>query len=321
MGAGSGLNVFSVSRYGDVVTAIPLYANARVYFCNQKWSPFLDVKIGVNNGLNRCIDYWYSNEYYSLNGFLLSGTLGMEYKSFDFGVSAGVFNETYYENNYDRWHSSMMSLMANVAYNFQIKKKPDSRTTDSPKRVDEKSDIWSNFVIRPEVGLGMALDDGLFFDPHVTFAYQFNPYITMGVGVGWNSMPLKGWNRQETISAFAMYASARVYFSDRIWKPFFDLELGMNASVDKSYGFVGNPYSHLDAKYGRFTVSLQGLNLCGILGIQYKNFDLGCLGGILKTHVYEADYKSNNTYYNDEYNPTRLMVGGYVAYNIQFKKK
>jgi len=145
-GAGTGLNIYySPSFYsfnskentilddspGGSLFSFPFFFNARVYFCDRKWSPFFNLKLGFNSSLNKCLDW--EDEYcvclpISLKGFLLDGTFGMQYKNFDFGVSERLcsfhlyndYGYSYIDSNASR---KRWLIMGYVAYNFQLKKK------------------------------------------------------------------------------------------------------------------------------------------------------------------------------------------------------
>jgi len=128
VGAGSGLNVFSVFRLDRNLVAVPLFVDFRAYFCDRAWSPFVDLKVGFNKSLNNVSYYsgyyWDDGVIYSLKGFLLDGTFGIQHKKFDFGVSVGMFSDYAYDP-WDDWHSRRMNmlLMGYVAYNIQLSKK------------------------------------------------------------------------------------------------------------------------------------------------------------------------------------------------------
>lgn len=204
-----------------------------------------------------------------------------------------------------------------------------SQTTASTSKVYEKSGREQGFVIRPELGLGADLGycGGWFLGLHATFAYQFNPYFTLGAGTGLNCLPKSHADiRPEMVSAFPLFANARVYFCDRQWSPFFDVKVGFHVPWSESYY---KESGYWEGEYSEYTMSLSGLLLCGTLGMQYKNFDFGCTAGMIRMHEhYYTKYKHLNTNWYDYYdsesrddNYGGLLILGYVAYNIQFKKK
>ena len=119
------------------MASIPLYANLRVYFCDRKWSPFFDLKVGYNFIVKEYYkkEYYTNSEYcrYSENAFtqgiVLQGALGLQYKSFDFGFTFGTYNfkESYsYYNEHgivENSHSNNrmdLKLLLTFAYNFQL---------------------------------------------------------------------------------------------------------------------------------------------------------------------------------------------------------
>lgn len=138
------------------VISIPLYINLRSYFCNKKWSPFLDLKLGYGVPVPQHQDfqtvnttYWSTNNInYELDsyisGMMVNCELGMQCKGFDIGLVFGMFDANVmtkgsytinnningninaltehikYPKNQIGW---IRSLSFNIAYNFQLKKK------------------------------------------------------------------------------------------------------------------------------------------------------------------------------------------------------
>ncbi|MBR7022316.1 MAG: hypothetical protein IKI09_02435 [Bacteroidales bacterium] len=101
-----------------------------------------------------------------------------------------------------------------------------------------KSDRVKGLVIRPEVGVGTELPD-IILGANGIVAYQFNPYIAVGGGVG-----LEVFGDVWT----SWFGNFRVYFSDTYVSPYIDLKLG-----SQSKDFMGS----------------------AMLGIQCKCFDYG----------------------------------------------
>ena len=118
-------------------SSIPLYANARVYFIDRKWSPFLDLKLGylipIRDG-----KYSYEKTYYysgtighgkvteTMLGFTFGGTLGVQFKGFDLGITAQSL-KIHHVDNYDQ-HSYVVDenqhlgyFGISIAYNIQFK--------------------------------------------------------------------------------------------------------------------------------------------------------------------------------------------------------
>ena len=119
---GVGGGVFSEIQYN---TSFCVYANPRVYFCDKKWSPFLDLKIGYNIPIN-AVKFYYDGQYLNINcieGFMMNAMLGIQYKRFDFGVALGMYFESqlYWDGNIIA--ETNLPLTFNVAYNFQFKKR------------------------------------------------------------------------------------------------------------------------------------------------------------------------------------------------------
>lgn len=115
---------------------MPIFFNARAYFCDRKWSPFFDVKIGYNIPVKEGVmkeDYGYRvhTTIENIQGFSIGGTLGVQYKGFDIGVTGHALNYLHiYENisqdgsehntSTESWLSFAVTL--SVAYNFQFNK-------------------------------------------------------------------------------------------------------------------------------------------------------------------------------------------------------
>lgn len=115
--------------------SIPIYANIRGYFCDRKWSPYYDIKLGFNVPLTTFTHYssystnWttvelekYKQEYKTA-GFHTDISLGMQYKNYDFGLEFNVFEV---QKIFEVQKSSSKFFCAaclKFAYNFQIQKK------------------------------------------------------------------------------------------------------------------------------------------------------------------------------------------------------
>ena len=129
--------------YDSRPSSIPVFANARVYFIDRKWSPFFDFKIGymipLMTGVERyeylySDDSWHRSEYKdTMQGFLISPTLGVQFKGFDFGINVTWLNvyHTYKEEWHNYWddvthtdyeNRSLGYIGLTLAYNFQFKK-------------------------------------------------------------------------------------------------------------------------------------------------------------------------------------------------------
>ena len=127
--------------YDSRPSSIPVFANARVYFIDRKWSPFFDFKIGymipLMSGVERYEQHFYEGWYRSthtdtMRADLFSPTLGVQFKGFDFGINATWLNVYHTEEH--QWHSdfnndintydnnsSFAYIGLTIAYNFQFK--------------------------------------------------------------------------------------------------------------------------------------------------------------------------------------------------------
>jgi len=94
--------------------SLPIYANARVYFCDRKLSPFLDLKVGYQIPVAESNVLCAAQE--ALKGMFAIAMLGAQYKNIDFGVALAYFNAKGYDQ-------SLETILVSLAYNFQFKKK------------------------------------------------------------------------------------------------------------------------------------------------------------------------------------------------------
>lgn len=140
LGGGAGLS--SNNFFDEHFFSIPIFANIRGYFCDRKWSPYYDIKLGFNGTINQK-DYIYYGDYkytdINLTGFYADFGLGMQYKNYDFGIELYLYplNYDYFHKlykfpsfSYYEWTFSgsekefdHFSVCLKFAYNFQIKKK------------------------------------------------------------------------------------------------------------------------------------------------------------------------------------------------------
>ncbi len=88
LGGGTGLIYTNFERnFSQHFFSIPIYANIRGYFCNRKWSPYYDIKLGFNGTINQKDYYESGHDKYTeinLTGFYADFGLGMQYKNYDF---------------------------------------------------------------------------------------------------------------------------------------------------------------------------------------------------------------------------------------------
>ena len=145
LGGGTGLIYTNFERFGQHFFSIPIYANIRGYFCNRKWSPYYDIKLGFYGTINQK-DSFFDHDYekytdINLTGFYADFGLGMQYKNYDFGIELYLYplnydyfhNDFYYDyatsTSYYEWNfygsekEFYFSFGLKFAYNFQIKKK------------------------------------------------------------------------------------------------------------------------------------------------------------------------------------------------------
>lgn len=108
--------------------SMPIFANARLYFCDRKWSPFFDLKLGYYIPIvkgERVVSYY--NYSHTVYGFSIGGTIGIQYKNFEFGLSARtvkVHRAEFFSNYCNDYGNSLSGMIRlTFAYNFQFKKK------------------------------------------------------------------------------------------------------------------------------------------------------------------------------------------------------
>lgn len=138
LGGGTGLNF---SRGNELsLFSVPIYANVRGYFCNRKWSPYYDIKLGYNITGNK-VDFEETNnsryDNWRYRGFYADFGFGLQYKNYDFGIEVNLYKLKYDEYKYNYWESVLsyqweferkrseilISFCLKFAYNFQVTKK------------------------------------------------------------------------------------------------------------------------------------------------------------------------------------------------------
>lgn len=168
-----------------------------------------------------------------------------------------------------------------------------SSTTASTQRIYEKSGREKGWVIRPELTMGYTFHYGFSSIINATFAYQFNPYYTIGAGAGVNIFP------RSNLVAIPVFLDFRAYFRDRKWSPFVDLKVGFQLPINehqrRDYWYNG---------YDLYTNRISGFLLQSTFGMQYKNFDFG-----ISFDLYSS-YDSMVTYEYDNYDDPFVQYAG-----------
>ena len=149
-----------------------------------------------------------------------------------------------------------------------------SSTTASTVTIKEKekSGREKGLAIRPEIGIGTGMLD-LEMACFGTVAYQFNPIIAVGGGAGLEY----GFDLSRT--TLPIYANARVYFCDRKWSPFLDLNLLYSIPISQNSEFAA------------------GFGWNGMIGVQFRKFDTGVMlhssmgGGVMFCLAYNFQLK------------------------------
>lgn len=149
------------------------------------------------------------------------------------------------------------------------------------------------FVVRPEFGIGLGYAARPFLvDINGTIVYQFNPFFSIGGGLGYdyNDLPNEGCS----MAFMPLFINARAYFCDKTWSPFFDLKIRSVIPLTKHVGYYYGSY---------FETYPEGISYTGTLGVQHKYLDLGLTGGYLDIH---KDLGG-------------MILTFSIAYNFQFK--
>ena len=114
---------------------MPIFANARAYFCDRKWSPFFDIIAGFNIPIIKgARSYGPDIATEKAIGFTTGGTIGVQFKGFDLGFSGCIINVSRFskgyhlvggieEYSYYEYNNIDMSYTISIAYNFQLSKK------------------------------------------------------------------------------------------------------------------------------------------------------------------------------------------------------
>ena len=132
------------------VYSLPLFLNTRVLFCDRKWSPFVDFKLGYNLALSnkKVYEVYYDNQLVykraiTTNGISAAITLGAQYKIFSFGVTTGYFTTlndiweaygysyddepisltTYHEGHESRYNYMNFSLLLYFSWDIPVGRK------------------------------------------------------------------------------------------------------------------------------------------------------------------------------------------------------
>lgn len=127
IGGGTGFYYMYDNLYDNNYLSVPLYANARLYFCNRKVSPYFDVKLGYIHPIIRNSYSCYLKERFS--GFYSNFIFGLDYKNFNIGINIDLFKRKwriryyYHDWYYNNESKYEYSIGLNFGYNFKIKKK------------------------------------------------------------------------------------------------------------------------------------------------------------------------------------------------------
>lgn len=183
--------------------------------------------------------------------------------------------------------------------------------------IRQKSSRKKGLVLRPEIGAGYVFYDpyGLYSNLNCNIGYQFNPYITIGVGGGIDYI--------KNSLAIPFYFDLKGYFSNRVSSPYYNIKLGYSANLT-------HPNTQVEYSYSDYLSSdyiLGGGTYFDIgLGINYKSFDFGIgMSLIYGECVYPYSYTYNdNVIYDIKYNKYHVYYRAIkltFGYNFQLNTK
>jgi hypothetical protein len=175
-------------------------------------------------------------------------------------------------------------------------------TQASTIKIKNKSSRQKGLILRPEGGVGFRMGHGAPFycDFRTNIGYQFNPYITLGGGLGIDFM-------EEGSSTIPLYIDAKGYFSNRVWSPYYNVKLGYSANLTQ-------PTPQGESYYLDYLA--EGIYYAFGFGMNYKNFDFGI--EISAMNVIENDkYGDHYDYQETLLHAIKLTFG----YNFQLGKK
>ena len=189
-----------------------------------------------------------------------------------------------------------------------------SSTTASTTRIQPKISREKGLVIRPAIDLGLVSYKGPIIGINGTLDYQFNAYFAIGGGFGYDYDFYSGG-----MSWIPLFANARVYFCERQWSPFFELNVGYDIPItnsieeNTSWGTYEN-YEDLR------TFQIENFFIGGILGIQYNGFDFGIAVRYLNGfHTFER-YVNGSLLQYDETGDPGVSISINFGYNFQLSK-
>jgi len=188
-----------------------------------------------------------------------------------------------------------------------------SSTNASTTRTYEKSGRVKGLVIRPEILATQDSDppSGNLINIHAIVAYQFNPYFSIGGGLGIDILFCSSNHYKDfTLTSIPLYANAKAYFLDRKFSPYFDLKVGYHIPISE-----GSTYNGINSHYN--IDRMEGILTYGTLGVEYRHFDLGfTLGRYFVLYDY-YDIGSDTLIGTGDYDHIIFLLS--LAYNFQFK--
>ena len=193
-----------------------------------------------------------------------------------------------------------------------------SQTTASTRKIYEKSGREKGIVIRPEI---LATHDvnhpeGNLINFHATVAYQFNPYYSIGGGLGVDNLHCSSNHYADfNLTGIPIYANARAYFLDRKLSPYIDLKIGYQFSLNN--GTTNDGYVP-----GYEINRMKGILLYGTVGLEYRHIDLGFTIGYytVSEDYYQYSNEIDSMLFKETSPTSHVVFMVSLAYNFQFKK-
>ena len=135
----------------------------------------------------------------------------------------------------------LMALVIMASASVSMAQTLVTSTQASTTVILPKSDRVKGLVIRPEVGAGLMRDGfsnlNFGFQMNGTIAYQFNPFVAIGGGIG-----LERYDGRN----FPMYGNFRAYFTDTKISPYLDIKIGMQNKKIMGSAMLGFQYKCFD---------------------------------------------------------------------------
>ena len=227
------------------------------------------------------------------------------------------------ETELSKQQNQIISEDVTLHYNEKTQSETEINKTPSTKSLRKKG--W---VLRPEIGAGILLLDDYSYNQYsnlscfvfkINTVYQFNPFFSLGVGVGVN---------MESLSMISMplYVNQRVYLNNKKTSMFLGLKFGYSVNV-KSYILYSQDYYGSNYYIHNYDErKCNGLFGAFEIGLEYKHSSYGLSLGLQQYYDhYESSYYDQDININLNSNYSIDSNQGYIlfkyGYSIFFNKK